>query len=113
DVHEDDVRTTLAGEAGRLRAVGGLRDDGHVWRRLEDRAQPRPDQVLVVRDDDADHSGPPPAGSRASSTNPPAGPGPAVSRPSHAATRSRSPSSPKPVPRRREVPGPSSLTRTR
>ena len=67
DVHQDDVRLEPPGLGDRLDAVRRLADDLDVLLRLEDHAEARPDERLVVDDQDAEaHSGA--TGSRARSS---------------------------------------------
>ena len=63
-----------------------------VGLRVEDHHQPGPDQILVVGDHHANAH----AGSIASTTQPPSGPGPAVSDPPRSWARSVMPSRPNP-----------------
>jgi hypothetical protein len=68
DVHEDDVRLELGRSRERLRAVGGLAHDVHVFLGLEDHPETGPDEGLVVHDEDANHEGTSPIGRRARTT---------------------------------------------
>ena len=53
-VHQDDVRLEPAGHRDALAAVGGLADDVDVVEQVEERAKPRPDDGMVVDEQDAD-----------------------------------------------------------
>src|SRR5690606_36001084 len=78
---------------------------------VEQRADPGPDQRLVVHQHHPDH-GAPFSGSSASTVNPPDAPGSARRRPPSAVTRSRIPIRPYPGTGGRRPPAPSSSTRT-
>ena len=66
DVHQDDVGVELAGCPERLLAVARLADDLDVRLRLEDHAEARAHESLVVDDQDTDaHASPSLTGSRA------------------------------------------------
>lgn len=55
-VHEDDVGSQVFRQSYRLRAVVRLAQDLDVLRLLEEHAQSHTDELLVVDDEDADHS---------------------------------------------------------
>ena len=81
DVHEHDVGLELGDELDRLQTVRGLADHGEVVLGAEDHPEPRPDEPLVVSEEDADHAlasngrqartAYPPPGQRPASTWPP------------------------------------------
>ncbi|GIH25855.1 hypothetical protein Aph01nite_41650 [Acrocarpospora phusangensis] len=50
-VHQDHVRLQAPGLGDRLHAVGGLTDDLHVRLRVQNQAEPGPEEVLVVGDE--------------------------------------------------------------
>src|SRR5262249_28659651 len=81
--------------------VASLADHRHVRLRLQDHAEPRPHQFLVVDEQDPDaHATPAGAGASgnvATTSNPPPGRGPAATEPPYIATRSRIPVRPCPV----------------
>src|SRR5206468_11685446 len=77
DVHEHDVGLQAAGCGDRVLAVASLTDDTRVRLRLEDLAQPDPDERLIVSDQDVGHA----TGSRTRTTKPPWGSGLASKRP--------------------------------
>jgi len=74
--------------------VAGLADDLEVVLVLQQRAEPGPDQRLVVGEQDPDHALRPPAGRRALTRKPPSGRGPASRMPPSALARSRIPTIP-------------------
>ena len=114
DVHQDDVRRQASGLVDRLAPVRGLADDLEVLLGVEDHAEARADERLVVGDEDADaHAGSAsaaPTGSRARTVKPPPGRGPASSSPPWTRTRSRMPMRPwpRPSPLGDAAPGPRS-----
>src|SRR5439155_8100409 len=77
DVHEDDVRLEPAYRLNRLETVGRLGHHLDVGCGLEDHAKPRPNQRLVVADDDANAHRLDSRGSLATTAYPPPGRGPA------------------------------------
>jgi hypothetical protein len=81
DVEQHDVGSPLAGEGKRLDAVAGLGDHLDVLLRLEDHAEPAAHERLVVGDENTDHDGGDPIGSRARTAKPPSGRGPTSSSP--------------------------------
>src|SRR5579884_130930 len=72
-VHQHDVGGQPPGQFDRLVAIGGLTDDLEVVLTLEDEAEARPDQGLVVHHQDADQAPSIPRGKRAWTRHP--GPG--------------------------------------
>ena len=79
-VHQHDVRREPLPFGDRLEPVRGFADDLDVLLRFEDHAEARAHECLVVDDQDAQaHSAV--TGSRARSSNPPSGRGPAASSP--------------------------------
>ena len=97
------IRTTSGrrarGQADRLVAVGGLADHLDAVLGVQQRPEPGPDQRLVVGQQHPDHWSPLSSrGRRAWTRKPPPGRGPAVSSPPRAATRSRMPRMPLPLP---------------
>jgi hypothetical protein len=95
DVHQGNVGGGRANEVHRLDSVGGGAHDVDVRLGFEDGGDPVADELVVVGDDNPDHGRAMP-GSVARTTNPVDRPGPAVSEPPHAATRSRIPVNPLP-----------------
>ena len=97
-----------AGQAQRRIPVAGLGHDLDVRLGLEDHPEPRPDQRLIVRDQDAQRpvgheaDGSEPtvrsSGSHARTAYPPPTRGPASSVPPTRDARSRMPTRPRPVP---------------
>ncbi len=83
------------GGGERLVAVTRLGKDGDVSLGVKHQAEPFAHELLVVRDDDADHPATS-SGSRARTANPPCGSGPTSSSPPKSATRSRIPVRPCP-----------------
>ena len=81
-------RSSLCERDG-LVAVLRFADDLEIVLHLEDRAEARPHECLVVGDEDADHAVP--AGSRARTANPPSIALPVSSVPPYSRTRSRMP----------------------
>jgi hypothetical protein len=87
DVHHDDVRVAAADEIERRRAVGGLADDDDACLLLQDHAEARAQERLIVDEDDRDrvvaglavvHGAPRSViGIIASTVHPPCRPGPA------------------------------------
>jgi hypothetical protein len=53
DVHQDDVHRRAVQHREGLDAVGGLGDDGEVVARVEHHREARPDQLLVVDEQEA------------------------------------------------------------
>ena len=97
DVHEHDVRIELLRELDRLGAVPRLADDLEVGLGLEDQAEARPHELLVVGQQHADCScRAASSGSLAWTRKPPSGRGPALSSPPNRPTRSLIPMSPRP-----------------
>jgi hypothetical protein len=89
DVHQHHIRAQLARDGNGLAAVPRLADHLEIVLRFEDRPETRPDQRLVVRDEDANHAVP--AGSRARTEKPPSARPPVSSEPPYNRTRSRMP----------------------
>src|SRR5690606_19884520 len=116
NIHEDDVGRGLACYPRGREPVVGLADDLEITRGVHDGAQAGADEVLVVRDDDADHDSsavaPLSSGSRTSRTKLPSPAVPAVKVPPLARARSRSPARPNPAPCAGEGPDMRLLTRT-
>src|ERR1035441_5254171 len=112
DVHQDYVGIQPSCLRQRLAAVPGLAGDAEVRLGLQQHPQALADEDLIIDDQDADHGGPSPIGSRARTAKPPPGCGPASSSPPNIATRSRMPASPCPPAcgPAAESPEPSSLT---
>src|SRR5207245_2507820 len=109
DVHQHDVRAVPERELDRLPALARLAD--HLDRRveLEQLAEARPDERLVIDDQDANgHRSS--YGIRALTTKPPPAGAPVSSVPPCSSTRSRMPASPYPVAAAPFAPRPSSLT---
>jgi len=85
----------LLGQSHGLVPVRGLADDLDVGLGRQDHAEAGPDQCLIVDDEYPDRHGAVVAsGSRAATTNPPSGRGPASSSPPSIVTRSRIPTRP-------------------
>src|SRR3954447_13369640 len=78
DVHENDVRSEVASERSGFGAVRRLADHVHAGE-LEDQAETRPDELLVVREQDADHGRT--SGSVARTVKPRLAPAPAANEP--------------------------------
>jgi hypothetical protein len=95
DVHQDDVGSRDRERLERGAAIAGLADHLHVGLRLDEHPETRPDEGLVVDEEDP---GAHAAGRTAWTSKPPSSRGPAVSRPSWTSTRSRMPTSPSPRP---------------
>jgi hypothetical protein len=96
DIDQGDIRYVLCGERDALLPVGGLGDHLDVVLGLEQRAGARPDERLVVDQQNPDHGVGPGSGMSARTVNPPSGRGSEDSRPPSALTRSRMPISPTP-----------------
>ena len=96
DVHQHDVRTGRAYDRDGLASVRGLADDLDVVLGVEQRAQPGPQQCLVVGQHDPDHALPLPAAGWRPPCVPPEGDAPMVSVPPSATARSRMPRMPLP-----------------
>ena len=94
DVHEEDVRPLALRHRHRLAAVCGLPDDLDVRGGLQEDPEARADELLVVRDRDADHVARSRFGISAATRKPPARSGPASRRPPCMAARSRIPMMP-------------------
>src|SRR4029450_13026447 len=95
DVEQADIGSQLAGEGDGFPAVPRLADHVDVGLGVEDHAQPGPDDLLVVGDEDADvHRLGPARGSTASTTQPWSGLGPAARVPPRSAARSVIPTTP-------------------
>ncbi len=97
DVHQHDVGDELHGAAEGGLAVVGLAHHLDVRLGVEQRPKARPDQRLVVGEQDPDHAAPS-SGSVARTRKPPSGRGPASSSPPSADARSRMPRIPLPPP---------------
>src|SRR4030095_13443488 len=54
DVEEDDIGSVLLDELERFAAVSGLPDDGRAGKRLQERADASPNELVVVREDDGE-----------------------------------------------------------
>src|SRR5690606_38040259 len=94
DVHEQPVGLLTARECDRIAARGRLTDHEQVGLRLEQAAEARPDELLIVGNRDADHAGLLSMGNSAVTRKPPSV---AVwNTPPSCWTRSRMPSKPRP-----------------
>ena len=98
-IHQNHVRPQIPGQTHRLCSVGSLPDDGDVGLRVQQRTEPFPHHGLIVGDEAGGAHSAGGAiglwrGKRATTANPPSGPGPTVSDPPSRATRSCIPNRP-------------------
>src|SRR5215831_4352592 len=99
DVHQNDIRVQGAHLLHSLGPVLGLADDLEIGARVEDHAEAAAYERLVVAEQDADRTHPPPPiGRRALTRKPPPMLAPAWSSPPKRSTRSRMPTRPRPPP---------------
>src|SRR5262249_52701256 len=110
DVHEHDVGLVLARQRDRPLAVVCLSDNDDVGLRVEQRAEARAHERLIVGEDDRDHRAG--TGRCATTRKPPPSRGPAPTLPPSAAARSRMPAMPLPSTASSAPPTPSSTTST-